>query len=225
VSYKASVKEHLFYASEPMALRDYQIKIKQDINDLWEAGQAHVMAVMPTGAGKTVTMASLCGDVGEPTLAIAHRQELVGQISLAFARQGLTHRIIAPAATVRAITEQHVEEVGRNWVRPNADIGVAGIDTLIKREDEFFDRVTFWQLDESHHALEANKWGKGIAKLRNATRGTGWTATPLRTDKKALKRGQGGIFDALAVGPSMRDLIDRVETPKMQLQRDILRTR
>lgn len=192
-----------------MALRDYQIKIKQDINDLWNGGQANVMAVMPTGAGKTVTMASLCEDVDERSVAIAHRQELVGQISLAFARQGLAHRVIAPAAAVRAIVEQHVEEIGRNWTNPRADVAVAGIDTLIRREDEFFDRVTFWQQDEAHHVLEGNKWGRGIAKLRNARRGVGWTATPLRTDKKALRRGSGGVFDALAVGPSMRTLIDR----------------
>lgn len=187
-----------------MTLRDYQEQLAQDVHKAWEDGHAKVMAVMPTGAGKTVTMTEMAERMDCPTLAIAHRQELVAQISLAFARQGIPHRIIAPAAVQRAVIEQHVEEVGRNWVHPGAHAGVAGVDTLIKRQDAFFDRVEAWQIDEAHHVQADNKWGQATAMLPAARRGIGWTATPLRTDRRAL-----AIFDTMVVGPTMRELIDR----------------
>jgi superfamily II DNA or RNA helicase len=189
-------------------LRPYQSSLKAKIFQKWDEGQRNVMGVMPTGAGKTVTMADLCAEVDEPSLAIAHRQELVSQISLAFARQGIKHRIIAPAAVVKSIIEQHVDEVGANHVHPGAKTAVAGVDTLIKREDPFFDTVRFWQTDEAHHVLATNKWGAAVGMLKAAVRGVGWTATPCRTDKKALRAGKGGVFHDLVVGPTMRELID-----------------
>ena len=190
-------------------LRNYQSSLKNQIRHKWENGQANVMAVAPTGAGKTITMASLNADMDCPSLAIAHRQELVSQISVAFARQNIRHRIIAPNQVVNSIIEQHIEEVGISLVWPNAKTAVAGVDTLVKRCDPFFDTVQFWQTDEAHHILADNKWGKAIEMLPNATCGVGWTATPCRTDRKALRRGKGGIFDAMVVGPTMRELIDQ----------------
>jgi len=188
-------------------LRPYQSSLKAKIFEKWDEGTPNVMAVMPTGAGKTVTMSDICAEVDEPSLAIAHRQELVSQISLAFARQGIKHRIIAPEAVVKSVIAQHVEEVGSNHIHPGAKAGVAGIDTLINRQDDFFDRVRFWQTDEAHHVLATNKWGAGIAMLKGAVRGIGWTATPCRTDRKALRRGKGGVFDSMVIGPTMRVLI------------------
>lgn len=189
-------------------LRPYQSSLKVKIAEKWSDGARNVMAVMPTGAGKTVTMAALDAEMDCPSLAIAHRQELVSQISLAFARQGIKHRIIAPDAVVKNVIEQHVEEVGRNYVHLGAKTAVAGVDTLIKRSDPFFETVEFWQTDEAHHLLEANKWGQAVKMLKNAKRGVGWTATPCRTDKKALRAGKGGVFHDLVVGPTMRQLID-----------------
>lgn len=165
---------------------------------------------MPTGAGKTVVMSSIANDFQAPQIAIAHRQELVGQISLAFARAGIYHRITAPNATVNAIISQHVEELGQPFVQQRAPVAVAGIDTLIRRTDElaaFLQRVQWWQIDEAHHLLEANKWGRGVGLMPQAA-GLGWTATPLRSDKRSLRRGEGGVFDAMAIGPSMRELVD-----------------
>lgn len=190
-------------------LRPYQSSLKSRIREKMIDGAKNVMAVMPTGAGKTVTMADLDAEMDCPSLAIAHRQELVSQISLAFARQGIKHRIIAPPAVVKSVIEQHVEEVGCNHVHPDAKTAVAGVDTLIKRSDPFFETVEFWQTDEAHHVLEANKWGQAVKMLPNARNGVGWTATPCRTDKKALRRGKGGVFDDLVVGPTMRQLIDQ----------------
>jgi hypothetical protein len=111
---------------------------------------------------------------------------------------------------IRAVIEQHIAEIGGNFVHPGASVAVAGVDTLIRRtNDPFLTRVQVWQTDEAHHLLEDNKWGRALQAVPNAKRGVGWTATPCRTDKKALRRGQGGVFDTLVVGPTMRDLIDQ----------------
>ena len=59
-----------------------------------------------------------------------------------------------------------------------------------------------------HHVLRDNKWGKGVQLFSNAF-GLGVTASPLRCDRKALGRARSGVFDAMVIGPSMRELIDR----------------
>lgn len=193
-----------------MTLRDYQLKLKGDIYEAWERDEVrNVVAVLPTGGGKTRTMAHIAAELDEPGIAQAHRQELVGQISLAFAQVCLHHRIIAPDAIVEQVMRSHIDEFGRNYVRQDAHYAIAGVDTLIRRADPFFDRVKHWQTDECHHLLEANKWGRAVGMLGSATRGIGWTATPCRTDRRSLRRGDGGCFDALVQGPSMRALIDR----------------
>ncbi len=188
-------------------LRDYQVDLKQKAKDAWESGHRNVLAQLPCGGGKTRTMAHLAAELDEPGLVQAHRQELVGQISLAFAMVGVPHRIIAPDTVVAEISRQHIDELGRNWVRPNAAYAIASVDTLIRRQDPFFDTVKHWQTDEAHHLLATNKWGRAVGMLGGA-RGIGWTATPCRGDRRSLKRGEGGCFDTLVQGPSMRWLIN-----------------
>lgn len=192
-------------------LRSYQQAQKNGIIELWNAGKRNILSVMPTGAGKTVNMSDIFGSWGVPGIAIAHRQELVLQISMALARCGIYHRIIAPAAIIRFIVAQHIEELGQSFYDPNAIIAVAGVDTLNRRADEisrFASTVRIWQTDEAHHLLEVNKWGKAITLFPNA-HGIGWTATPRRADRKALRRGSGGVFDDMIVGPTMRELINQ----------------
>ncbi len=190
-------------------LRNYQIDLKRRIYDAWADPETpNVCAVMPCGGGKTKTMATIARERGERGIIMAHREELVSQISAALAREGVFHRIIAPDDTVREITAQHIEDIGRNYVRGNADYAVAGVDTLIRRSDPFFDRLDHWQTDEGHHLLAANKWGRAV-KMLGPIRGIGWTATPGRADRRPLRRGEGGCYDTMVLGPTMRDLIGR----------------
>ena len=55
-------------------LRDYQSALKADIYSAWGDGSPNVLAVMPTGAGKTVVKASIAAELQVPSQAIAHRQ-------------------------------------------------------------------------------------------------------------------------------------------------------
>lgn len=194
-----------------MQLRPYQQDVKNEVNDIWRLNPlANVLAVKPTGAGKTVTMASIIHDHNGPSCAIAHRQELVGQISQALAREDIKHRIIAPQSVIRDIVQAHTRELGQSWYDPSAPAAVAGVDTLLRRADslaEWMRSVTLWVTDEAHHLLADNKWGRAAELFPNA-KGLGVTATPLRADGAGLGRHADGVFDHMVEGPSMRWLID-----------------
>ena len=194
-----------------MQLHDFQQELKNGIYEQWQNGHRNVVGVLPTGAGKTVTFSSILHDHRGAAVAIAHRKELVGQISLALARANVTHGIIGPPATVKEICNDHAREVGNVFYDPNASVKVAGVDTLVKRKEQlagWAHQVTLWVTDECHHLLRANKWGQGIEMFPNAY-GLGVTATPCRADGKGLGRATHGVFDALVEGPGMRTLIER----------------
>lgn len=191
-------------------LRDYQQAVADQITEAWRT-VPNVLAVMPTGGGKTVLFCYKLRKHAGPSVAIAHRQELVGQISETLAREGIEHRIIAPASVVkRIVTLRHVRKFKRSYVRQNSTTAVAGVDTLVRRERElsaWLPTVTLWVQDEAHHVLADNKWGKAAAMFPNA-RGLGVTATPERADGKGLGRHADGLFDTMVQGPSLRDMID-----------------
>ena len=193
-----------------MELRNYQQQTYNEIYDSWDAGHKDVLAVLPTGAGKTVLFSKIIKDHVGPCVALAHRQELVCQMALSLARFGVYHRVIAPPAVIRNIVKVQMAELGRSYYDCNALCGVVGVDTLVRRHDElraWCDSVTLYINDEAHHCLVKNKWGKAASMFPNA-KILGVTATPLRADGMGLSRDSDGIFDKMIVGPSMRGLID-----------------
>lgn len=195
-----------------MTLRDYQQTLVGDVRAQWTSGKRNVLAVMPTSAGKTRVFSHIVAEETGASVAIAHRQELVVQASLAFARYGVRHRIIGPAVVARNCAAVHLGELGRHFVDAGARVAVAGVQTLIRRDpasDPWFKQVQLTITDEAHHLLADNQWGKAAAMFPNA-RMLGVTATPLRSDGKGLGRACGdGVMDAMVVGPSMRELINR----------------
>lgn len=190
-------------------LRPYQANLRDGVYDGWRSNQKNQLAVLPTGGGKTVVVSVLVREMNCPTVVIAHRQELVMQLSMALAAQNVYHDIIAPNPLVKYIASQHVREVGRTFFVPGSKVSVAGVDTLLRRKDidTWSKTVQLWVQDEAHHVLRSNKWGKAAALFPNA-RGLGVTATPLRADGKGLGRHASGLFDNMVVGPGMRDLIN-----------------
>lgn len=213
-------------------LRLDQEKLKNDIYESWNSGNRNVLAVSPTGSGKTVTKAKIFHECNVPAFAIAHRQELVGQISCALADEGVYHRIIAPTPVVQFYIQRHVKLFGRSFVHHQAPIAVAGVDTLLKRADvhkQFINQVKIADIDEAHHVLIENKWGKALALFVNAL-GLGFTATPVRADRKQLGRKSGtGLFDSMVLGPTMRELINaghladyKIYGPKASIDRTVI---
>lgn len=167
------------------------------------------MVVLPTGGGKTHVVSVLVERRGVPAACIAHRSELVGQMSVALAREGVYHRVIGSDALRRNIVAAHMAEFGRSYYQPNSRTAVCSVDTLlrIRETDPWLQTVELAVIDEGHHVLKANKWGKAFELFPRALC-LAPTATPTRADGKGLGAHADGIMDVLIEGPSMRDLID-----------------
>lgn len=198
-------------------LRGFQTELKADANDAFAAGARAVLMQLSTGGGKTVIMGSFARDhaampwdMRYPAgCAIAHRSELVSQISQQLAREGVQHGLIASDKVIKGIVANHVEEFGRPFYNARAAWRVASVDTINKRDglDGWGRSVGMLFIDEAHHVLRENKWGKAVDMFPNS-RVLLPTATPIRADKKGLGRDAHGIADALVEGPPMRWLID-----------------
>lgn len=200
----------------PMLLRPYQEQLENDIYASWNAGNRNVLAVLPTGGGKTIIFAHILKNHQGAACVIAHRQELVLQISQALACQNIKHRIIGPRPVVKIAVNNHMSGLGRSYYDPFASCAVAGVDTLTSirrnhgRNRDLFpwsNSVTLWIQDETHHLLTSNKWGKAVAMFPNA-RGLGVTAVSARADGNGLGAHNDGVFHDLVVGSDMRSLIN-----------------
>lgn len=190
-------------------LRPIQRALKASIVAAWLVA-ANVLAVAPTGAGKTVLFSDIVADESGPSCVIAHRHELVSQMSLALARMGIRHRIVGSPELSRECTATHVEELGINYIDVNSRVVCASVDTLIRLNatDPWFASVKLWVMDEAHHLLIHNKWGDAVAMFPNA-RGLGVTATPERADGYGLGAINDGVFHEMVVAPGMREHIER----------------
>jgi len=162
--------------------------------------------------------------LGATQCVIAHRTELVSQMSMHIAQRGIKHRIIAPKNVINAIRQDHRREFGRNFVDPTSNCSVGGVDTIWARRAELKDwaeQIDDWTIDEGHHAIGAvisqtpetvwnttpNKWGRVANMFKNAN-GLGVTATPQRADGQGLGRHHDGLYDEMVTGPTMRQLIE-----------------
>lgn len=193
-----------------MQLRDYQSDLIARAHAQWDSGAKNVMISLATGGGKTVIFSALTQQLDMPTIAIAHRKELVDQMSLTYARHAIQHDIIHAGANVRSIVAAHIAATGQSYYRPGASIYVAGIDTLWARREQLrdvFNRTKLWIMDEGHHILRDNKWGRVLSLFANA-KGLAVTATPLRADGLGLGAHTAGMMHALVQGPQTRELID-----------------
>ena len=193
-------------------LRAFQTKLEADIYNAWNQGARNVMPVAATGSGKTVVLSKLLYNEPAGSCAIAHRQELVSQISIALARNGVRHRLVGAkkaSPLIRIITTLQVSELGYSFFDPNAKTGVGGVDTIIRMDasDAWFKQVVLAVQDEGHHVLKENKWGK-VAQMFPHARGLFPTATPIRADGRGLGRHADGLVDAMVQAPSMRDIIN-----------------
>lgn len=168
-----------------MSLRDYQERTRAQLHRIWAQGAKSVLAVGPTGCGKTRLGAVTVQDAGR-TLWVAHRRELVSQ-----ARRTLAAIVGSENVGVLMAGEEEL---------PSARFQVASIETIFARSNAP-ERVDTIVLDEAHHFV-ADSY-RTLLDLYPRARVLGLTATPERYDGKPL----GDIFERLVVAAQYSELI------------------
>lgn len=183
-----------------MQLRYYQSDLLAAVEAQWSAGRRRVLMMAPTGAGKTLPLAEAIRRHRGVSCAIAHRDNLVIQLSLTLAAQGVRHRIIASQKTQRAAAALQARKLGRTYIDPGARCAVASAQTLVKRDEltRWCATVTLWVVDEGHHLTKGSVWGKCVERFTHPDcKGLIPTATPGRADGKGLGSHHDGYADVL----------------------------
>lgn len=182
---------------EDNSLRPYQQEAKEKIFLAWDECD-NIMFQMPTGTGKTRLFTSIISDVkswsilnanNSKILIIAHRIELIDQISANLQKYKISHGIIAGGKE-------------RN-LRPQVQI--ASIQTITHRTN--FDvvrdlNVRFIIIDEAHHSL-ANSYKKLWTLYPNAKK-LGVTATPWRMSNIGFT----SIYENLIISKPIKSFIE-----------------
>ena len=189
-------------------LRDYQMTMLQDLYKAWKRKQS-VMVQMPTGTGKTHLMAAVIRDHADGgVLVVAHRKELIAQISQTLDDFGVEHGLIVSGKEI---------EFGQK-------VQVASIQTLARRIDTINGPVqkkrgrpsaedkkvaasvldfSLVIIDEAHHAL-ADTYRMLWEKWPNA-KFLGLTATPCRLNNAPFT----DLFQVLLQSYSIQEFIDK----------------
>lgn len=214
-----------------MTLRYYQRDALDTLESGWTRGVRCQLLRMGTGTGKSKTAAHALADNTGGGLMMAHRREIVAQLALALAREGVRHRVIGPPDLARLCMQVQIEDLGTHFVAPGSRVGVASTDSLavVKGEDDFLRQVTLAVPDEFHHYLRENAYGKAILRLRPECRLLGPTATPARTDGKGLGLWADGFAQEIVHGPTEAQMMQEgflckylIYVPPTDFNRDAL---
>ena len=171
-----------------MLLRPYQEQGFAELRASYARGRRAPLYVLPTGGGKTVTFSHITAGAarkGNRVIILAHRAELLDQISGALDAESVPHGFVAAG-----------------YPKSRAPVLVASVQTLIRRVDSV-PAPDLIVTDEGHHATATNTYGQ-IFKAYPTARRLGVTATPCRLSGEAL----GDVYDDLILGPSVQELTD-----------------
>lgn len=173
-----------------MILRDYQELAVEAVRDSYRRGNRRTLLVSPTGSGKTLMFSYIASGVarnGKRVLIIAHRRELLRQISKALTTAGVKHGLLTGGSTGI----------------PQSNVIVASVFTLVNRL-KFFPAPDLIIGDEAHHFTPNSSWGQVVAAFPKALV-LGVTATPERLDGKGL----GELFEDMVMGPTVAELTEQ----------------
>jgi len=188
-------------------LRDYQQKGVNDIYTAWRDHRNVLFVLSP----KTVTLSHIIHEFKGYSCVVAHRQELVMNLSLALCEEGVNHDIIAPDKIIKCIVAEQVRQYGKRFYRAGVKTTVGSIQSLknkAKKIPEWFDRVGMWIIDEAHHCQKKNTWGTVATLFKNAY-GLGVTGTAQRANGAGLGSWNDGIFDVMVESISYAELMER----------------
>lgn len=180
------------FIQDNTVLRPHQIEAKAKIFEAWTKYDS-VMLQMPTGTGKTYLFTSLINDIINTyktahkdikILIVAHRTELIDQISATLNKFGIAHGFIQGAR------EQYL------WKR----VQVGSIMSLLTDKNYYnvcrqkFDYII---VDEAHHSL-AETYIRLFGLFPNAKK-LGVTATPWRLNHESFL----SLYQYLIVSPQI----------------------
>jgi len=164
-----------YVSSTDARLRPYQQMMKNEVFRQWKR-HFNVMLQLPTGTGKTVLFTSIIRDLsaskGTKIVILAHRKELIDQISEHLSRYELEHGIIASGRVRRLELNVQVASVQTLTHEKNIDL----IDEL---------KPQFIIIDEAHHSL-ADTYTKFWKHCGDCWK-LGVTATPYRLNNKSFR--------------------------------------
>lgn len=185
-----------------VALRPYQEEALDALWSFWETGKGHhPLIVLPTGAGKSLTMAELCRRAmaysGTRICVLAHRAELIQQNAEAIEQQ-TGQRVGIYAA-------------GLGCKETEFEVTVASIQSIYKLAPNLdpFDLII---IDEAHRIPpgETTRYRRFLneAALQNPNvRFIGFTATAFRMGTGSLHKGDDALFDAIVYEAQVAQLI------------------
>lgn len=183
----------------PITLRPYQNAFEGGIRAAYSNGAKSVLAVLPTGGGKTVVfsdMAAKAAARGNSVGIVAHRVEILEQIGKALTAFDVPHGYLAPGFAPN----------------PLAQVQICSVQAMARRVDRYLERpFRFLIVDEAHHAAAGTGWHAVInahtpdpRRPQSAPcRVLGVTATPQRLSGDPLSV----AFEEMVVGPSTAELI------------------
>lgn len=191
-------------------LRPYQHEIVESIRQAYRDGFTCPLLRLDTGGGKTIVFSYIAKSVsdrnGSPWI-LAHRRELIFQISQSLALFGVKHAVFSDPSTIRKLRIKHFKTFGKVFVDQTASAAVGSVQTIAKHlKNPKMKPPTMIIMDEAHHVVQGNQWGKVFDHFPDV-RKLKVTATPERTDGRGLGAGFGGYADTMIHGPSMRWLM------------------
>ncbi|CDI02485.1 putative DEAD/DEAH box helicase-like [Candidatus Competibacter denitrificans Run_A_D11] len=176
-----------------LSLFKHQEALMSAVKQSYLSGSQAVLMILPTGGGKTAIaakIAQLAHAKGKRILFLAHRRELILQISRMLTVFGIGHGVILP-----------------DTFETKHSVQVASIATLARRLYPGKYQFDLIIIDEAHHAVNGSGLGAIIEAFPKAKL-LGVTATPCRLDGRGLGKDAAGYFDALVEGPSVLELIE-----------------
>ncbi len=186
-----------------MQLRQYQAETIAAIWDFLRTQAGSPIAVLPTGAGKSLVVATLCQHAVEQwngrILVLSHVKELIGQLHD-------TIRRVWPLAPCG------INSAGLGKRDYTDQIVIAGIQSVY-RDGTMLGRFDLILVDECH-LIPADGEGmyrtllETLTVINPAIRLIGLTATPFRLDS-GLLYGPECLFQGVAYDAKVRDLIDQ----------------
>lgn len=171
-----------------MELRPYQVQAIRTMRATFQSGSKSVVLAAPTGSGKTIMGVEMVRSAvarHNRVLWLAHREELLKQVSDKLTECGLRHGIIMASLPP---------------MDPTAPIQLASVQTLSRRKQT--PPANLVVVDEAHHVCSGS-----YRKLLTGPYATAWrvglTATPYRLDGHGL----GEFFSAIVKACSYEEML------------------